>query len=105
MIRKSGHRFSEKIMLKQKDRARWQFSEEPSRSSEAITRHKSRSLRRFAPRNDGSWPALKCSYCHGSTRTLAWCSGFANAAKASFTPFSPTWPVISGVASIMPSAM
>src|ERR1700722_16200658 len=33
MIRKSGYRFSEKIMLKQKDRARWRFDEKPSRSS------------------------------------------------------------------------
>ena len=32
MIRKSGYRFSEKIMLEQKDRARWRFNEEPSRS-------------------------------------------------------------------------
>jgi hypothetical protein len=32
MIRKSGYRFSEKIMLKQKDRARWRFNEKPSRS-------------------------------------------------------------------------
>jgi hypothetical protein len=33
MIRKSGYRFSEKIMLKQKDRARWRFNEKPSRFS------------------------------------------------------------------------
>jgi hypothetical protein len=32
MIRKSGYRFSEKIMLKQKDGARWLFDEKPSRS-------------------------------------------------------------------------
>jgi hypothetical protein len=32
MIRKSGRRFSDKIMLKQKDRARWLFDEKPSRS-------------------------------------------------------------------------
>jgi hypothetical protein len=30
MVRKSGHRFSEKIMLKQKDRAGWRFKEKPS---------------------------------------------------------------------------
>jgi hypothetical protein len=33
MIRKSGYRFSEKIMLKQKDRAGWRFEEKSSRSS------------------------------------------------------------------------
>jgi hypothetical protein len=32
MIRKSGHRFSEKIVLKQKDRAKRRFDEKPSRS-------------------------------------------------------------------------
>src|SRR5580692_3135666 len=32
MIRKSGYRFSEKIILEQKDRARWRFDEKPSRS-------------------------------------------------------------------------
>jgi hypothetical protein len=32
MIRESGYRFSEKIMLKQKDRAGWRFEEKPSRS-------------------------------------------------------------------------
>src|SRR6267378_2084226 len=32
MIRKSGYRFSEKIMLKQKDRAGWRFEEKSSRS-------------------------------------------------------------------------
>src|ERR1700746_2261356 len=31
MIRKSGHRLSEQIMLKQKDRARWRFNEKRSR--------------------------------------------------------------------------
>src|SRR5216684_3463709 len=33
MIGKSGYRFSEKIMLKQKDRAGWRFEEKSSRSS------------------------------------------------------------------------
>jgi hypothetical protein len=32
MIRKSGHRFPEKIMLKQKDRAERRFNEKSSRS-------------------------------------------------------------------------
>jgi hypothetical protein len=31
MIRKSGHRFSEKIMLKQAAKARWRFNQIPSR--------------------------------------------------------------------------
>src|SRR5687768_5543513 len=33
MIRKSGHRFSEKIMLKQGAKARWRFNQIPSRFS------------------------------------------------------------------------
>src|SRR6202021_1035320 len=33
----SGYRFSEKIMLEQKARARWRFDEEPSRSSAVPT--------------------------------------------------------------------
>jgi AcrR family transcriptional regulator len=37
MIRKSGYRFSEKIMLNQKDRAGWRFEEKSSRSRRAAT--------------------------------------------------------------------
>jgi len=36
MIRKSVQRFSEKIMLKQKDRAGWRFGDKLSRSRKAI---------------------------------------------------------------------
>jgi quinol monooxygenase YgiN len=40
MIRKSGHRFSEKIMRKQESRARWRFILIPSRSSATGARDK-----------------------------------------------------------------
>src|ERR1700737_3752693 len=36
MIRKSGHRFSEKIMLNQESRARWRFILIPSRSNVSV---------------------------------------------------------------------
>jgi hypothetical protein len=42
---------------------------------------------------------------HGFTNILACRSGLDNAANASRTPCSPTWPVISGATSIIPSAM
>src|SRR6266851_9155360 len=38
MIRKSGYRFSEKIMLKREARARWRFNLIPSRSSRGFSR-------------------------------------------------------------------
>jgi hypothetical protein len=49
MIPKSGHRFSEKIMLKQKARAGWRFEEKSSRSSAgngSISRNSPRRFRR-----------------------------------------------------------
>jgi len=36
MIRKSGYRFSEKIMLEQKDKARRLFDEKPSRARSVV---------------------------------------------------------------------
>src|ERR1700729_4626938 len=49
MIRKSGYRFSEKIMLKQKDRARCQFNQNPSRSGDLESQGQAYAIRTRPP--------------------------------------------------------
>jgi hypothetical protein len=53
MIPKSGYRFSEKIMLKQKDRAGWRLEEKSSRSIVDLPSECARrgTMLRFNPRN------------------------------------------------------
>src|SRR5262249_49330369 len=41
----------------------------------------------------------------GCTRIFAWRSGEPRSSKAAATPSRPTWPVMSGVVGISPSAM
>jgi hypothetical protein len=69
MIRKSGYRFSEKIMLKQESGARWRFNLIPARCSMPIMTSMvmARHLRRSAKMEPGpspAGPALSCRLAH-----------------------------------------